>query len=232
MNAICYVRVSTLDQAEEGVSLAAQEEKTRAFCVARGWDCAGVIRDEGVSGGTLDRPGLQEALDRCRRGEAQVLVVLKLDRLTRSVKDLGELLDEVFNPEDGPADFASVEDNFDTSTANGRLVLNVLASVAQWEREVIVERTTAALQHKRREGRRAGQVPFGFTLAEDGDRLLPVPEEHDVIEEIKERREAGDTLQGIADDLNARGVPTKNGGRWWPATVANIANADLPEVAA
>lgn len=231
MRAVCYLRVSTREQAEEGVSLAAQEEKTRAYCVARDWTCAGVIADEGASGGTLDRPGLQEALDLCRRGEVEVVVVLKLDRLTRSVKDLGDLLEGVFDPKTG-ADFASVSDNFDTSTANGRLVLNILASVAQWEREIIIERTTDALAHKKAAGRRSGQVPFGFDLAGDGDTLLRVPGELAIIDELRARREAGETLQALADDLNGRGVPTKNGGRWWPATVANIATATLPEVAA
>lgn len=148
MKAVCYLRVSTREQAEEGVSLAAQEEKTKAYCVARGWECIGVLRDEGVSGGSLDRPGLQEALDLCRRGEAQALVVLKLDRLTRSVRDLGFLLEDVFDRHH--VAFASVADNFDTSTANGRLILNVLGSVAQWEREIIVERTTDALAHKKK----------------------------------------------------------------------------------
>lgn len=230
MRAICYLRVSTREQAEEGVSLGAQEEKTRAYCIARGWECVRVIADEGLSGSTLDRPGLQEALALCRRHEVDVLVVLKLDRLTRSVKDLGALLDGVFHPKRG-ADFASVSDNFDTSTANGRLVLNILASVAQWEREIIVERTTDALAHKKANGRRSGQVPFGFTLGEDGDQLLPVAGELEIIDELRARRDAGETLKSIADDLNTRGVPTKNGGRWWPATVANIANAVLPEVA-
>lgn len=230
MRAICYLRVSTREQADEGVSLAAQEEKTRAYCTARGWECAGVIADEGLSGSSLDRPGLQEALDLCRRREVDVLVVLKLDRLTRSVKDLGELLEGVFHPKTG-ADFASVSDNFDTSTANGRLVLNILASVAQWEREIIVERTVDALAHKKANGRRTGQVPFGFSLADDGDHLLPVPGELEIIDELRARRGGGETLQAIADDLNAREIATKNGGRWWARTVANIATAELPEVA-
>jgi len=94
--------------------------------------------------------------------------------------------------------------------------------VAQWEREIIVERTTDALAHKKAQGRRVGEVPYGFTLAEDGDRLLPNAEEQEIIREIRARREAGETLQTIADDLNARAVPTKKNGSWWPATIANI----------
>lgn len=86
--------------------------------------------------------------------------------------------------------------------------------------------TRQALARKRRQGRRVGQVPYGFTLAEDEDRLLPNAEEQEIIDEIRRRREAGEALQAIADDLNAREVPTKKqGGSWWPATVSNIAKA-------
>ena len=227
MKAICYLRVSTREQAEGGVSLDHQEAKTRAYCEARDWTCEKVIRDEGWSGGTLDRPGLAEALRMIRKGEAQALVVLKLDRLTRKVADLGYLVDHVFDRYD--VAFSSVQDNFDTSTANGRLVLNILGSVAQWERDIIAERTADALAHKKAQGRRTGEVPYGYDLAEDGDTLLPNADELGIIREVQARREEGETLQGIADELNGREVPTKKGARWWPGTIRNLLSADAPE---
>ena len=227
MNAICYLRVSTREQAEGGVSLDHQEAKTRAYCEARDWTCLRVIRDEGQSAATLDRPGLEEALAIIRRGEAQALVVLKLDRLTRKVSDLGYLVEKVFDRYE--VAFSSVRDNFDTSTANGRLVLNILGSVAQWERDIISERTADALAYKKSEGRRVGEVPYGYDLAADGDTLLPNEDELAIIRKVQDRREEGATLQGIADELTGREVPTKKGGRWWPATVRNLLTAGVPE---
>ena len=100
MKAIGYVRVSTEEQALTGVSLDAQEEKIRAYCVAKGWDLFGVIRDEGYSAKDLNRPGIQEIIMGCKKRDFEVVVIMKLDRLTRSVKDLGYLVEDVFQKND------------------------------------------------------------------------------------------------------------------------------------
>ena len=96
MRAIGYARVSTDDQAQAGVSLDFQEEKIRAYCVAKDWDLVSLIRDEGQSAKDLKRPGMQRILEGVRKKEFDVVVILKLDRLTRSVKDLGYLVEDVF----------------------------------------------------------------------------------------------------------------------------------------
>lgn len=225
MQVIGYTRVSTREQAEEGVSLAAQEEKVRAYCVARGWDCVEIITDAGVSGAKLERPGLKQLIEKCQARSVEGVVVLKLDRLTRKVKDLGYLIEDVFEKH-GVA-FTSVQDNFDTTTANGRLVLNILGTVAQWERDVIAERTADALHHLRDNGQRFGQVPFGYLLADDEKTLLPDPEGQRVIQQMKVRRSDGLTLQQIADELEEQDISTQNGGRWWPGTVAKILNGEV-----
>ena len=121
--AIAYTRVSTREQAESGLSLDGQAERIAAYCTARGWTLVETVTDAGVSGGTLQRPGLSRVLEQVRRGDVDVVCVLKLDRLTRSVRDLGDLL-ETFDAAD--VAFASVTDSFDTTCANGRLVLNVI----------------------------------------------------------------------------------------------------------
>jgi site-specific DNA recombinase len=139
MRAIGYVRVSTEEQSLQGVSLSNQAQKIQAYCMAKDWELAAVIRDEGCSGKDLNRPGIQEILKGCRKRAFDVVVTMKLDRLTRSVKDLGYLVEDVFNKH-GVA-FSSLQDNFDTSTANGRMVMNILATLAQWERDIISERT-------------------------------------------------------------------------------------------
>lgn len=166
MNAIGYVRVSTEDQAVNGVSLAAQKERVRAYCTAKGWTLVSVVSDEGESAKSLDRPGLRSILnDRCDPGECPIgaVVVLKLDRLTRSVVDLHALLAWFTRNEIA---LVAVEESLDTTTAAGRLMLNILTSVSQWEREAIGERTKTALRHLKAQGRRySGKAPYGCVVS-------------------------------------------------------------------
>ncbi len=134
--AIGYIRVSSDQPVQEGVSLDAQRHKLRDYCRAMDIELIDIVADEGYSASTLKRPGLQVALGKLQRGLAQALIVTKLDRLTRCVKDLGTLCTDYFS--DGkPSTLLSVSDSIDTRTAAGKLVLNVLTSVAQWEREAI-----------------------------------------------------------------------------------------------
>ncbi len=100
--------------------------------------------------------------------------------------------------------------------------MNVLMSVAQWERETIGERTRDALQHKIRKGERCGRVRFGFNLGADGKTLVPNPAEQEAIGIMRQLRAGGQTLREICDELNRQGIPTKGGGAWKPQTVANL----------
>src|SRR5205085_5180537 len=134
--------------------------------------------------------GLRRALSMLRKGQAAGLLVAKLDRLTRSVGDWQELIEDYFGEKPGKRLF-SVADCIDTRTAAGRLVLNVLLSVAPWERETIGERTRDALQHKIVNGERCGRVRFGFDLAADGKMLVPNVTEQEAIRLMKELRTAG-----------------------------------------
>ena len=138
------IRVSTQAQADDGVSLDAQRTKLSAYAVALDLDLVEIIVDAGVSAKSRNRDGVQRALGMLDSGQADGLLITKLDRWTRSVKDLGELVESYFADR-----FAllSVNDSIDTRTAGGRLVLNVLASVSQWEREATAERTREALAH-------------------------------------------------------------------------------------
>ena len=220
MRVIGYIRVSTRDQVEEGVSLAAQEKRIRAYCQARDWECIGVITDAGESGTKLDRPGLQEVVKLCEARGTEGVVVLKLDRLTRSVRDLGYLIDDVFTR--NRVAFTSVQDNFDTTTANGRLILNILGTVAQWERDIIAERTADALQHLKEQGQRYGQVPFGYVLGDDNRRLLIDADAQAAIADMIKWRAEGCTLQEIADRLEEAGVATQGNGHWQATTVWRV----------
>jgi DNA invertase Pin-like site-specific DNA recombinase len=145
-----------------------------------------------------------------------------LDRLTRSVADMARLIDEFFGDKARHmATLLSVADQIDTRTAGGRLVLNVLVCVSQWERETIAERTKAALDHKKTLGEFTGGMrPFGFEV--EGTRLVAIPHEQEAITLILDLREQGRTLRDIAAELIARGIDTKRGGRWHIQTVKNI----------
>src|SRR5579862_8619657 len=165
MRAIGYVRVSTEKQADFGISLEAQTAKVRAMAVVQGCELAEVIVDAGESAKNLKRPGMERLLGLVDAHAIDTVIIAKLDRLTRSVADLAELLKRF---DKRGVSLVSVADSLDTRSAAGRLVLNIMVSVSQWEREAIGERTRDAMSHKRANGECVGTVPFGFKLAGDG----------------------------------------------------------------
>src|ERR1700686_2119323 len=164
MKAIGYVRVSTDRQAEQGVSLEAQEAKIRAMATVQSAELLDVIVDGGESAKSLNRPGLQRLMGLDNSGKVETVIVAKLDRLTRSVKDLCGLL-ELF--EKRKVALVSVAESVDTGSAAGRLVITIMGAVSQWEREAIGEHTRDALRHKRNKGERVGNIAFGYRLAAD-----------------------------------------------------------------
>jgi site-specific DNA recombinase len=211
MKAIGYVRVSTEKQADFGVSLEAQTEKVRAMAVVQGAELAEVIIDAGESAKSLNRPGMVRLLSLVDAGAVDVVIVAKLDRLTRSVKDLAELLERFTRR---GVSLVSVAESLDTGTAAGRLVLNIMVSVSQWEREAIGERTRDAMHHKQSKGERVGTVPFGYRLAADGLHLEADSAEQGILSRIRELNAAGYTTRRIADELNRQGCTTRRGTAW------------------
>lgn len=208
--AVCYLRVSTDKQADKGVSLDAQRAKLAAYAALYDLEVVEVVVDAAVSASTLDRPGLNRALELLRLGHARALVVAKLDRLTRSVRDLGDLVERYFA--DGRLALLSVSEQVDTRTAAGRLVLNVLGSVSQWEREAIGERTSTAMAFKAAAGEfTGGRARYGYQVAKDGVRLKPVRAELQVIERAQALREEGLSLRAVARRLDALGLRNRHG---------------------
>jgi DNA invertase Pin-like site-specific DNA recombinase len=180
-----------------------------------------IVVDAGASAKTLNRPGLERSLAMLRSGEADALLVVKLDRLTRSVRDLGELVERYFAGDRWA--LLSVGEQIDTRTAAGRLVLNILASVAQWEREAVGERTSAAMAHKKDQGEyTGGRVPYGWALSSDGVNLEPCPNEQQAIGAALDLREAGLSLRKVGAELTARGLLPRSGGMWHAKTVRDL----------
>lgn len=219
-----YVRVSSAKQAEGGVSLDAQRERLSAYATALDLDLVEIVADEGVSARTLEREGLRRVLELLDSGQASGVIVAKLDRLTRSVRDLGELVDKYFARR---FSLLSVADSVDTRTAGGRLVLHVLASVSQWEREAAGERTREALSHVRSEGVRLGGESLGWRRTSrrgrDGRKAVEsVADERETITLIRSWRRNGESLRAICAQLTRMKRATKRGGKWSPKVVAAV----------
>ncbi len=197
--ALGYVRVSTADQVEHGASLEAQRAALTAEAERRGWDVE-IVADEGRSAKTLNRPGLTAALGRLDRGEAQFLLAVRLDRVSRSVADFAGLLDRAARKHWG---LVMLSPNLDTSDPAGRFTANVLASAAQYERELIGARTREGMAQRKLEGVKMGRPR----------ELTP-----EVLDRIRAQHDAGESLRKIAASLEADGVPTARGGSKWQAS--------------
>jgi DNA invertase Pin-like site-specific DNA recombinase len=203
--AVGYVRVSTDEQTESGLGLAKQRSVIEAEAAARGWKLSEVIADEGLSGKQVqNRPGLVRCLRMLEAGEASVLIVHKLDRLARSVGDFAGLVR--LAEKQGWAIFIS-DLAIDMTTPTGGLMANISASVAEWERKIISQRTKDALAVKKAQGVKLGKPR----------QLSP-----EVAQRIQAERQAGRTLQAIANGLNDESIRTPSGKIWSPALVRKI----------
>jgi len=204
---IAYVRVSTDKQAESGQSIETQVDQIKKYAALYDLEIIDTIIDDGYSASNLDRSGLKRVFAMLNAGIAQGVIITKLDRLTRSVFDLSYLLKNYMDK----YRFMSVYDKFDTDTASGRMILSILTTVSQWEREIISERTKAVLQHKKAQGERVGNIPYGYKLASDGIHLEVNPDEQIVTIEVKELRQSGMTLDEIRQILMDNNRVTRNG---------------------
>lgn len=211
MKAVCYLRVSTSEQSDSGLGLEAQRTAIAAECTKRGWHNTQLFEDAGFSGATLNRPGIEEALaelDRC--GPNAVLVAAKLDRIARSVLHFAEIMER--SRKNGWA-LVCLDLGVDTLTAQGKFVASIFASFAELERDLISQRTKAALAVKKAQGVKLGRPPS-------------IPP--DVLKQIHELRKAGLSLRATAEHLNQAQVPTAQGGiKWWPETVRTAERHEL-----
>jgi DNA invertase Pin-like site-specific DNA recombinase len=198
---IAYERVSTEEQAASGLGLEAQRQALDRAFEYEGWELAERIRDEGQSASTLDRPGLRRALELIAAGGADGIAVAKLDRLTRSIVDFGELLEWL---NEAGASLAALDFRLDTSTPTGAMVAQILIVVAEWERRTNAERTRNALAAKRARGEPVGRAS--------------VVDDPELAERIQALRGSGLSLHEIARRLSEEGVQTVRGGTRWRAS--------------
>lgn len=215
---IGYVRVSTEEQAKNGLSLKNQDWTIRTYAKLKKLGEVEVIADKGESGKSLKREGIQRLVSLCERGEISHLIVYRLDRLTRRTRDLLELVEDVFVV--NKVVFHSVNENVDTRTPMGKFFLTLMGALAQMERELIVERIKDALEEKKRRGEPLGAPALGFG-AKDKKRIED-PEELEIVAYVKALRRKRLSHRDIAKRLNEEGIPTKRGGKWHGSTISYI----------
>ena len=217
--AIGYIRVSTAQQASEGVSLEAQETRIRAYCTLHALELTEMIVDAGESAKSLHRPGVQSLLDAVHGKQCDAVVIHKLDRLFRNTQDA---LNSAQDFDKRGVALCSITEQLDTSTPMGKFFFTITAAYAEMERAMIAERTKVGLAQTRRNGRQVGNhTPFGYTLL-DG-RLMPDPDEQAVITLVNQQYADGIGVHRLAKLLTERGIQTKEGkSRWYPAQVQRL----------
>lgn len=213
-----YARVSTAEQAEN-YSIPEQIDRAKKYCEAMGWQVFKVYSDPGFSGSTTDRPALQSLIRDVQAGKIQKVLVYKLDRISRSQKDVLTLVEDVFLA--SGCDFVSMSESFDTATPFGRATVGILAVFAQLERENIKERLAMGRDARARSGKYHGSpfVPVGYNY-EDG-QLVPDSYESMLVRKIFEMYDDGMSPFAIASELNDKNL-TRAGAVWNRSTVYNI----------
>jgi site-specific DNA recombinase len=218
---VAYTRVSVEEDTTETNSLSLQEGRIRAQAEIHGRKISDVFTDNGVSGARRDRPALDALLALVRQRKVQAVYVTALDRLSRKLAHLVELID-LFERH-GVA-LVSLREGVDTGTAVGRLISNVLGSVAEFERESIRARMREASGERLRRGlKHCVRVPYGYREAA-GNRLVPHDGEQRIIAEMRHLRGGTkpNSYARIAAALNARGVRPRSGRRWYASTVRDV----------
>jgi DNA invertase Pin-like site-specific DNA recombinase len=215
-----YRRRSTDDEHQPFSHAAQDTALVRYITTQPGWTLVAKYADD-ASGATTDRPGLQQALCAARAGKFDVLLVYRVDRFSRR---LGDLLDLLSDLDDAGVAFASATEPFDTSTSIGRMLVQLLGVFAEFERETIIDRVTKGMATKAAKGKWPGGTrPYGYLVDRDTHRLVPHPQEAPHLREIfrlyTEKRLG---TRAVADELNRRGVPSRTGAPWSGYTISRI----------
>ena len=217
MRAAIYARVSTEDQAKEGFSIAAQIKRLNAYCKARGWIVAGEYIDEGHSGRSIERPAYKRMMSEIEKWD--VLVVLKMDRIHRNSVNFTLMMNSL---KEAGKEFNSMQESFDTTTAMGRFVMDIIQRIAQLESEQIGERVKVGMTQKAKKGKGLLGFPAPYGYSWEGHNLVQIPKEAEVVRQIYADYLGCLPLSRIAARLNFLQVPTKHSTSWEKGTVYAI----------
>src|SRR5260221_5046929 len=216
-----YLRVSTDEQKDSGLGIDNQTTRCNAQATVKGWSEPTVYADEGISG-TKDatkRPALQRLLQDAHAGKVDAVIILSLDRLGRKTRLVLDLVEELTAC---GVVLVSCKESLDTDSATGKFVLSLFASLAQLERDLIAERTKAALGEKsKRDGEAGGRLPHGYLRTDAG--LLVDAEAARTVRYIFGCKRRGDSMRSIAEKLNQQGIPSPRGGsKWFHTSIKEI----------
>ncbi|MDG5787809.1 recombinase family protein [Evansella sp. AB-P1] len=224
MKCVIYIRVSTEEQVKEGFSIPAQRERLRAFCQSQGWEIVEEYIEEGKSAKDLERPNLKKLLKDIKRKEIDIVLVYRLDRLTRSVLDLYQLL-KTFDKNN--VAFKSATEVYDTSTAMGRLFITLVAALAQWERENLAERVKFGIEQMIDEGKKpGGHSPYGYYFDKDFNCTI-IEKELDIVNKIFNWYIEGFGYRSIAKRLNNMGIKPRLAKEWNHNSIRDILMNDM-----
>jgi site-specific DNA recombinase len=217
MSPAIYLRVSTQEQADSGLGLAAQETRCKGVCAAKGWPDAVIYKDDGISGtlGPDKRPQLGLMLAAIAAGQINAVIVLDLSRLGRNVQLIAGLIEDF---EDRDVAFVSCKENFDTSTAMGKAMVNLVAVFGQLERDLTAERTVAALDERgKMYGYKSGRLPLGYERT-PGDEVIRINlHTAELVRLVFSHRSTGASMRDVAELLISR-----TGRPWYASTVKTI----------
>lgn len=221
--AVGYVRVSTREQADSGLSLELQGKAIGDYCKYNKIRLYCLISDPGESGKDLNRSGIRKVIQMCSNRQISHVVVYKMDRLTRRTMDLLMLVEKVFTG--NGVEFHSICEKIDTDTSMGKFYLTIIGAFSQMQRDYIAERTIEALRQKKERGEPVGCPPYGY-VAGNGGRYEKCGVQMKVIKRIRRLRREGYSYKAIADTLNSQNIPTKRGGFWSSGTVRYVLTND------
>jgi len=226
MKTAIYIRVSTEDQATEGFSINAQKEKLTKYLEANEWELYNIYIDDGISGKNLkDRPQIKKMIEEIKKKNINNVLVYKLDRLTRSLSDLMDLLN-VFD--EYGCSLNSQTEKLDTSNAVGRMFLKIIGTFAEFERENLSERVSFGYEQKTREGGYTNvNGVYGYNYIKGVGTLEINPLESEIVRDIYSMFLNGKAMITIAKEFNQKKVPTKRGGSWSQSTIKSILSNPL-----
>lgn len=220
MKVIGYTCLNTLSQQPKNFTLADQEKIIRKFVASKNWE-VGEIYQEVISTGNLqEQPILDQIIAGAAQGEYDVLVVARLDRLTRNIRKLNTLISTVCMKKG--KGLISIEEGLDTFTESGELALQIIDIVTKWDTKRISDRTKEIIARKKARGERVGHAPFGYTYR--NKRLVEVNKELETVGLIKKKRDGGMSYHKIARFLNENSISSKRGGVWYAETVKTVFN--------
>lgn len=218
MKAIGYSSHNTLSPQPKNLTLDDQEQIIKDYVASKNWELVGVYSDIVSTNSSQSQTKLDDLMEGAAAGKFDVIVVPRLDRLTRNIRKLSELISEVCIK--NGVGLISIEEELDTKSENGKLVMNIIDILSKWDTKRISDRTREIIARKRSKGERVGHAPFGFTYK--NKMLVTVEDELDTVRLIREKRDAGMSYHKIAKYLNDRKIASKRGGIWYAETVKTV----------